>query len=129
MSATVLDSAWDLSPADRLVVEAKRWGSRLRFAVMLLFYRARGRFPRDAAEVDKEAVADLAHRLGMPAPGSRAALLPASDDRTLKRQRAETGRQPSNGRCRRKRDRSRDTGRAADPPPQRPRPGQRRQPA
>ena len=89
MSATVLDAAWDLSPADRLVVEAKRWGSRLRFAVMLLFYRARGRFPRGAAEVDKDAVADLAHRLGMPAPISRAALLPASDDRTLKRQRAE----------------------------------------
>ncbi len=38
MSATVLDAAWDLSPADRLIVEAKRWGSRLRFAVMLLFY-------------------------------------------------------------------------------------------
>ena len=89
MSATVLDATWDLSPADRLIVEAKRWGSRLRFAVMLLFYRARGRFPRDAAEVDKEAVAELAHRLGLPAPGSRAALLPASDDRTLKRQRAE----------------------------------------
>jgi len=89
MSATVLDGAWDLSPADRLIVEAKRWGSRLRFAVMLLFYRSRGRFPRDAAEVDKDAVADLAHRLGMPAPGSRAALLPTSDDRTLKRQRAE----------------------------------------
>ena len=89
MSATVLDGAWDLSPADRLIVEAKRWGSRLRFAVMLLFYRARGRFPRDAAEVDKDAVADLAHRLGVPAPGNRAALLPASDDHALKRQRAE----------------------------------------
>jgi hypothetical protein len=72
MSATVLDNAWDLSPADRLVVEAKRWGSRLRFAVMLLFYCARGRFPRGAAELDKDAVADLAHRLGMTAPCSRA---------------------------------------------------------
>jgi len=89
MSVTVFDGAWDLSPADRLIVEATRWGSRLRFAVMLLFYRARGRFPRDLAEVDKDAVADLALRLGVPAPGNRAALLPASDDRTLKRQRAE----------------------------------------
>jgi hypothetical protein len=43
MSATVFDGAWDLSAADRLIVEAKRWGSRLRFAIMLLFYRARGR--------------------------------------------------------------------------------------
>ena len=62
MSATTFDGAWDLSPADRLLVEAKRWGSRLRFAVMLLFYRARGRFPRAAAEVDEGAVT-LAHAL------------------------------------------------------------------
>jgi len=41
MSAMVLDGTWELSAADRLIVEAKRWGSRLRFAVMLLFYRAR----------------------------------------------------------------------------------------
>ncbi|HEY9217061.1 MAG TPA: DUF4158 domain-containing protein [Phenylobacterium sp.] len=60
MSAILLDGTWELSPADRLLVEAKRWGSRLRFAVLLLFYRARGRFPRAAAEVDKDAVAVLA---------------------------------------------------------------------
>ncbi len=89
MSATVFDGAWDPSPADRLLVEAKRWGSRLRFAIMLLFYRARGRFPRDAAEMDNDAVADLARRLGVPAPGARKTMLPVSDDRTLKRQRAE----------------------------------------
>ena len=89
MSATRLDNAWELTPADRLLVEAKRWGSRLRFAVMLLFYRARGRFPHTESEVDKNAVAELARRLGVPMPGSRAALLPGSDDRTLKRQRAE----------------------------------------
>ena len=89
MSATAYDGAWDLSPADRLAVEAKRWGSRLRFAVMLLFFRTRGRFPRATAEVDEEAVAQLARRLGVPAPGGQTALLPGSDDRTLKRQRAE----------------------------------------
>src|SRR4051794_29265890 len=88
MSTTVLDDAWELTPADRLVVEAKRWGSRLRFAVLLLFYRARGRFPR-AAEVDRHAAAELARALGVPAPDGAAALLPDSDDRTLKRQRAE----------------------------------------
>ena len=38
MSATTNDGAWDLTPADRLLIEAKRWGSRLRFAVMLLFF-------------------------------------------------------------------------------------------
>lgn len=40
MSATAFDDAWELTPADRLVIEAKRWGGRLRFAVMLLFHRA-----------------------------------------------------------------------------------------
>ena len=89
MSASVHDGIWDLTPADRLLVEAKRWASRLRFAVMLLFYRGRGRFPRAAAEVDKAAIAALARHLGVPVPHDRAALLPASDDRTLKRQRAE----------------------------------------
>ena len=82
-------STTGITPADRLLVEAKRWGSRLRFAVMLLFFRTRGRFPRAAAEVDEEAVAQLARRLGVPAPGGQTALLPGSDDRTLKRQRAE----------------------------------------
>lgn len=89
MSATLLDAAWELTPADRLLVQAKRRGNRLRFAVMLLFYRARGRFPRAAAEVDKDAVAELARTLGVPPPGDAAALLPSSDDRTLERQRAE----------------------------------------
>ena len=89
MSAMLLDDVWQLTPADRLLVQAKRWGNRLRFAIMLLFYRARGRFPRAAAEVDKDAVAELARALGVPTPGDTAALLPSSDDRTLERQRAE----------------------------------------
>jgi Domain of unknown function (DUF4158) len=88
MSATTFDGTWDLTPADRLIIEAKRWGSRLRFAVMLLFYRARGRFPH-ATEVDENAVAELARALGVPAPGNAAALLPTAADRTLERQRAE----------------------------------------
>ena len=89
MSAAAYDGTWDLTPADRLLVEAKRWGNRLRFAVMLLFFRARGRFPRAADEVSEGAVAALARTLGVPAPGSRASLLPDASDRTLERQRAE----------------------------------------
>ena len=89
MSATLFDGAWELTPADRPLVQAKRWGNRLRFAIMLLFYRARGRFPRAVAEVDKDAVAELARTLGVPTPDDAAALLPSSDDRTLERQRAE----------------------------------------
>lgn len=89
MSATGYDAAWDLTPADRLLIEAKRWGSRLRFAVMLLFFRARGRFPRAAAEVDEGAVAELARTLGLPEPNGPASLVPGDSDRTLERQRAE----------------------------------------
>ena len=64
MSASVHDGTWDLTLTDRPLVEAKRWANRLRFAVMLLFFRARGRFPRAAAEVDGAAVAELARTLG-----------------------------------------------------------------
>ena len=78
-----------MTPADRLVIEAKRWSGRLRFAVMLLFYRAQGRFPRAAAEVNDGAVADLARTLGVPAPLPGALLLPEAADRTAERQRAE----------------------------------------
>ena len=89
MSATTYDGTWDLTPADRPLVEAKRWGSRLRFAVMLLFVRARGHFPRAAAEVDEGAVAELARALGVPAPVDGTPLLPEAADRTAERQRAE----------------------------------------
>ena len=85
MGATSFDgTSWDLTPADRLLIEARRWGSRLRFAVMLLFFRARGRFPRAAAEVDEDAVAELARTLGVPAPPSGAPLLPEAADRTAR---------------------------------------------
>jgi len=89
MSATTYDGTWDLTPADRLLVEAKRWGSRLRFAVMLLFFRTRGRFPRAAAEVDEGALAELARTLGVPTPLSGTLLLSEAADRTAERQRAE----------------------------------------
>jgi hypothetical protein len=46
MSGFIHDGIWDLTLTDRPLVEAKRLANRLRFAVMLLFFRARGRFPR-----------------------------------------------------------------------------------
>ena len=88
MSAT-FNPAWDLTSTDRPLVEAKRWANRLRFAVMLLFFRARGRFPRAAAEVDGAAVAALARTLGVPEPSIAEPLLPDAADRTAERQRAE----------------------------------------
>ncbi len=51
MSAAVHDPTWDLTLADRPLVEAKRLANRLRFAIMLLFFRAQGRFPRCIAHV------------------------------------------------------------------------------
>ncbi len=89
MNASVHDGAWNLTLADRPLVEAKRWANRLRFAVMLLFFRARGRFPRAAAEVDGTAVAELARTLGVPEPSVTEPLLPDAADRTAERQRAE----------------------------------------
>ncbi|NPD69682.1 DUF4158 domain-containing protein (plasmid) [Lichenicola cladoniae] len=88
MSA-IHEGVWDLVPADRLLVEAKRWTNWLRFAVMLLFFRARGRFPRVAAELDGAAVAELARTLGVPEPSIAEPLLPDAADRTAERQRAE----------------------------------------
>lgn len=89
MSASVHDGTWDLTLTDRPLVEAKRWANRQRFAVMLLFFRARGRFPRAAAEVDGTAVAELARTLGVPEPSIAQPLLPDAADRTAERQRAE----------------------------------------
>jgi hypothetical protein len=89
MSASLYDGAWDLTSADRLLVEAKRWGSRLRFAVILLFFRARGRFPRTTGEISEDVMKGLARTLGVPAPDGTESLLPSTSDRTLERQRAE----------------------------------------
>src|SRR3954447_13190921 len=83
------DGVWDLTLTDRPLVEAKRWANRLRFAAMLLFFRARGRFPRAAAEVNGAAVAKLARSLRVSEPGSGDPLLPDAADRTAEGQRAE----------------------------------------
>lgn len=56
---------------------------------MLLFSRARGRFPRVAAEVDGDVVTKLARSLGVPEPSIIELLLPDAADRTAERQRAE----------------------------------------
>jgi TnpA family transposase len=89
MSTAIHDGIWDLTLTDRPLVEAKRLANRLGFAVMLLFFRARGRFPRAAAEVDGAAVTKLARSLGVPEPNLDAPLIPDAADRTMERQRAE----------------------------------------
>ena len=54
------EGGWHLAPADHALVAAKSRVNRLRFAVMLLFFRDRGRFPRGADILDPEAMARLA---------------------------------------------------------------------
>lgn len=59
----------DFVPADRLLVEAKRWTNPLRFAAVLLFFRAPGRFPRAPAEVDGAAVTRMDDLASLEAMG------------------------------------------------------------
>ena len=81
----VLDR-WTLTPADRELVMAKSRANRLDFAVLLLFYRAHGRFPGGPAEIEPQAVDRVARQLGMEAAPDGS---PARATRTGKRHRAE----------------------------------------
>jgi hypothetical protein len=78
--------AWMLTMADQTSVMMKHGANRLRFAVLLSFYRAHGRFPRTPEEIDSEAAALVARQLGVE-PEDRNPLDMAS--RTWKRHRAE----------------------------------------
>jgi len=78
-----------LTPADYALIGAKSRANRLGFAVMLLFFRERGRFPRGPDEVDAGTVADLARRLDVPEPDPDALFPFGAAERTLERQRAE----------------------------------------
>ncbi len=76
-----------LSRSDLELVRRKRMdANRLGFAVLLLFFRRYGRFPRAASEVDPATVSDLARQLGVTGPDHAADLL---TDRTVKRHRSE----------------------------------------
>ena len=79
--------AWLLTPADHALIAAKSRANRLRFAIMLLFFRERGRFPRSADVIDAETMMALTSALDVPLPTS--ALVFDGTDRTLERQRAE----------------------------------------
>ncbi len=56
--------AWVLTLADQMLVMTKNGANRLGFAVLLLFYRANGRFPKKPIEIDEETVAQVARQLG-----------------------------------------------------------------
>jgi TnpA family transposase len=78
---------WHLTPAERALVSVKSRANRLRFAVMLVFFRDHRRFPRTAEEFGTAAIAALANDLSVPI--SKKPLTFDGADRTLERQRAE----------------------------------------
>jgi len=56
--------AWTLTPGDHARVAAKSQANRLAFAVLLLFFRANGRFP-EVAEIHPSVAALVAQQLGI----------------------------------------------------------------
>jgi hypothetical protein len=81
-----IDDRWLLTPADRARVMTKRRASRLGFAVLLTFFRERGRFPRDPSEIEAQGIAALSRQLDIPEPTTDEAFLTG---RTAERLRAE----------------------------------------
>ena len=77
---------WTLTAEDQALVMAKNIANRLGFALLFLFHRAHGRFPKAPTEIGAKAVAWVAQQLGVK---------PSDDDaydatsRTWKRHRAE----------------------------------------
>lgn len=74
-------------PADLALVMAKHHDNRLGFAVLLAFFRNRGRFPRAAGEIDPLFVEEIAQQLAIAA--SPAGFAPNLVGRTAERHRAE----------------------------------------
>ena len=81
-----LPEHWRLTPADDALVVVKSRANRLSFAVLLLFFRERGRFPRGSSEVDPRMVGEVARQIYLPVPVDHALNL---SGRTAERHRAE----------------------------------------
>ena len=86
IDATDIADCWALTPADHVLVMAKSEANRMDFALLLLFYRAHGRFPNEPEEIEPGAVGRVGQQLGM-ADVSHDRLNTAA--RTWKRHRAE----------------------------------------
>jgi len=78
--------AWTVTPADELLIAAKSRANRLSFALLLLFFRAHGRFPRTQDEIEPAIVADVARHLDI---GLTSAQTLAGSGRTVERHRAD----------------------------------------
>ena len=55
--------AWTLTLADQKIIAAKGQTNRLSFAVLLVFFRVHGRFPREANELAADLIADVAQQI------------------------------------------------------------------
>ena len=80
------DDRWTLTPEDHVMVISKHRGTRLGFAILLVFFRDRGRFRRHECEVARQSIAALGQQLDVQTPMEGGALL---SDRTAERFRAE----------------------------------------
>src|SRR5882672_4900140 len=78
--------AWTVTPADELLIAAKSRANRFSFALLLLFFRAHGRFPRTQDEIEPATVADVARQLDI---GLTSAQTLAGSGRTVERHRAD----------------------------------------
>lgn len=77
---------WILTPEELALVMSKKRTNRLGFAILLAFFRERGRFPRDESEIEMQGIALLSQQLEVPIPiDSEATLI----GRTAERLRSE----------------------------------------
>jgi hypothetical protein len=63
-----VDDQWTLTPDDQALVMNKHRANRLGFAILLTFFRDRGRFPRHESEVEQQGIAALSRQLNVPPP-------------------------------------------------------------
>jgi len=59
------DGSWLLTPAEQALVMAKNNANRLGFALLLLYFRGRGRFPPNLVGIDAQVRAQVAQQLGL----------------------------------------------------------------
>lgn len=86
MDSERIDERWMLTPAERTLVMTKRRASQLGFAVLLTFFRERGRFPRDPSEIEAQGITARSRQLDIPPPTADDVFLTG---RTAERLRAE----------------------------------------
>jgi hypothetical protein len=62
------DDRWILAPGEHALVMTKNRANQLGFAILLTFFRERGRFPRHESEVEPQGIAALSRQLDVVTP-------------------------------------------------------------